>query len=668
MPYLDVALPVPLNQIFTYFHENADIPLSQGMRLLVPFGRRKMVGIVTKIHDQKPDIEIKKIETILDDQSHLSPSFLEWLDWASRYYFYPLGETLHTALPSSFYKPVSLKTLQQKKTRPRLTPPYPWHDKELTLTSPQQKILETLLKKKSENQNVLLHGITGSGKTEIYLELIETVLKEGKQVLFLVPEIGLTPQIEARFEKRFSGQMGLYHSELTENQKLSIWFQTHQEKLKLVVGTRSALFLPFQNLGLIVIDEEHDTSYKQEERFCYHARDLALVRAKMEKAFVVMGSATPSFESYINALNGKYALLHLKERPTGAKLPQIDIVDMNAEKRQANNPMLLSRKLLESIGVTLQKKEQTLILLNKRGFARTVLCNECGKTVGCPNCSVNLVLHKQNKKLLCHYCNYQDELPQTCPACKAPRLTWLGFGTETVENELTACFIKARIARLDRDTTKKRGSLVHILNDLKNHKIDILVGTQMLAKGHDIPNVTLVGILGTDSGLGLPDFRASERNFQLITQVAGRSGRAEKNGFVILQSFNPNHDSILLACQHDFENFFKKESLLRRELGYPPYGRMAMIRFSTNQAKKMDAFLSQLHMHLKTLPLKPATILGPAPSPLEKIKGQHRVHLLIKAPQAMTLHQAIAKVENLLQKMGPSGLKWAIDVDPLAML
>jgi len=673
MKYAEVAIPVPLPTTFTYKIPE-EIKPKVGARVQVPFGRRKQIGIVVHLHQKKPERKLKEIELLLDEKPFFNSFFLEWLVWASRYYLTPLGEVLASALPSSLSKIKTATKIDQKKARKSPLVDHWVYKKEVTLYPQQQKVLDSLIQQAHKKSFFpsLLFGITGSGKTEIYLRFIEQILKEGKEVIFLVPEIGLTPQIVSQLQHVFGDKLALYHSGLTENQRLKEWMRAQKGEVSIMVGTRSALFTPFNNLGAIILDEEHDASYKQEERFRYHARDLALMRGKIEGISVIMGSATPSLESFQNVKEGKYHLYSLPERATPAPLPEVKLIDLAAQKRQTGSPLALCQELHHAIKKTLQKKEQVLILLNRRGFARCFFCLKCEQSFVCPNCSVSFIYHKKDKSLLCHYCDTKIPLPKKCPSCHSVKVTLLGLGTETVEEELHDFFPSARIARLDRDAVQKKGVLLQTLKDLKDGKIDILVGTQMIAKGHDIPQVTLVGVVGSDAGLGVPDFRASERTFQLLTQVAGRAGRGEKPGRVIIQTYAPNHYSIQLACKQDYEAFFEKEIEFRRELGYPPAGRLIQFRFSSTNPKKLEEGMSRL---AKELPhgknrkfLGELSLLGPSPSPLEKIRGRFRWQLLMKGKKVSQLQKGAYHLTHLCEKIDLSGVKWAVDVDPIGML
>ncbi|MBI2339893.1 MAG: primosomal protein N' [Deltaproteobacteria bacterium] len=673
MNYADVWLPLPLPHPFTYIIPPG-LSVVPGHLVEVSLGRRHVVGVIGFLHEKAghqvaTDKEIKEIIRLLDSRPVVTESMFECLNWASRYYMTPLGEVLSTALPSALYR---RRRTDSKKEPTIRQSPFAEHwetEKEVSLNAEQEAVYQALAEKADARvfHPALLFGITGSGKTEIYLKLLQQVLLKSKTALFLVPEIGLTPQVVARFRQVFGEKLALYHSGLTENQRLHEWRRCLEGSARVVVGTRSALFAPLASLGLIIIDEEHDASYKQEERFRYHARDLGLVRGKIENAVVLLGSATPSLESFSNARAGKYRLFTLRERPTQAVTPQIRLIDMAAYKRQTKSVLSLCSEMHEAIAETLRRKEQALVLINRRGFASSFFCLACEKSHLCPNCSVSLTYHRHNKQLLCHYCAFETKLPSICPSCGSRETTLLGLGTETVEEELKTWFPRARLSRLDRDSTQKKGYLLQTLKRMKEGKIDILVGTQMVAKGHDIPNVTLVGVLGIDAGLGLPDFRAAEKSFQLLTQVAGRAGRAEKPGRVIVQTFAPDHFSIQCACRNDYERFFEQELSFRREAGYPPEARLIQFRFSSANEKRLIDFMRCLKVHLDHMAGGPAA-LGPSKAPIEKIRGRFRWQVLLKGKNRDAVQKGASRIAAFAGSNIPSGVQWAVDVDPISML
>lgn len=669
--FAEIAFPLAVNQNFTYAIPK-EFSIAPFIRVTIPFKNKKKVGFVAATHDQKPKgFEVKKIDSLLDEKPLLTQNYFSWLTWASRYYFCPFGEVLASALPSGLFQPLSLNDLCKKRTKEAVLAHHWTSHEKIILNSRQQNVLEELLKLHQSNFVALLHGITGSGKTEVYLRFAEHILQQNRQVLILVPEIGLTPQMIARFRAVFGENISVFHSQLTENQRLKEWLKTQRGEINLMIGTRSALFAPFNNLGVIIVDEEHDSSYKQQERFRYHARDLAIVRGKIENFPVILGSATPSLESFNHAKEGKYLYFHLPERAGLGKPPQIQLIDMAALKRQSNSPLILSPPLRKAIEENLEKKEQTLILMNRRGFASSAFCLGCQQVITCLHCSVSMTYHKTKGILRCHYCDAGLPLPKKCPHCHENQITLLGFGTQTIEEELATSFSKARITRLDRDSTQKKGTLVKILKQLKDHQIDILVGTQMLAKGHDIFRVTLVGVVGIDAGLYIPDFRASERSFQLLMQVAGRAGRGSLPGKVLVQSFAPQHYSIQLACNQNYEAFFDQELKLRKELGYPPLGRLIQFRFFSPHQNELKNWIFQLekrvHLLKKKLPLG-VVVLGPAPTFIEKLRGKFYWQLLLKAPNSSLVQQAAYRLMDDIHLLEDKRIKWNVDVDPIDMV
>ncbi len=479
-------------------------------------------------------------------------------------------------------------------------------------------------------QTFLLHGVTGSGKTEVYLTAIETVLAEGRSALLLVPEIALTPAMAGQFFSRFGDRVAILHSAFTDVERTDQWRRIRSGAASVVVGTRSGVFAPVRNLGLIVVDEEHDGSYKQEENPRYNGRDVAIVRAQNAGACVVLGSATPSLESRYNAERGKYTLLELPGRVEQRPMPRVELVDMRQEFLETRKQDTFSRKLLEALGLRLENGEQTIVLLNRRGFSSFVACRSCGERVQCINCSLTLTFHKRDRRLLCHYCGYAEKVPEICPKCSSQHIYFLGMGSERVEEELHRAFPTARIARLDRDTVTGKRQYETILNDFREGNYDMLVGTQMIAKGHDIPNVTLVGVVSADIGLGMPDFRAAERTFQLLTQVAGRAGRGNVPGIVLVQTINPDHYAVRLAAAQDYQAFYEKELNFRRMMHYPPFSAMANILVRSEKKEMAMRMSSELGM-LLTPPPEKLRVMGPAEAPVPRLKNEYRYQFLIKA-------------------------------------
>jgi primosomal protein N' (replication factor Y) len=514
----------------------------------------------------------------------------------------------------------------------------------------------------------LLHGVTGSGKTEIYLRLAERVCRAGRRVLLMVPEIALTPSVAALFRGTFGSRVAIQHSALSDGERHDQWHRIRRGDVDIVVGTRSAVFAPLDRLGLVIVDEEHDSSYKQEETPRYHGRDVAILRASRARALVILGSATPSMESYQNAVAGKYARVTLERRVLDRPLAAVRLVNMRAEYAEEGPDTVISRDLVAAIGDRLGRREQVLVLLNRRGYSTAVFCRQCGDTFECPNCSVSLTVHtaRNGWKARCHYCNYSLTVPKVCRACAAPYLEHTGFGTERVEEHLRERFPDARIGRIDRDSVRRKGALTQLLSTFAAGELDVLVGTQMIAKGHDFPCVTLVGVISADVGLGIADFRASERTFQLLTQVAGRAGRGERSGEAIVQTLYPEHYSIQLACRQDYPAFFEREIAYRRGMRYPPF--LALIN-GVVRGRSFDEAMEHAREIVRRL--EPATaagtftILGPAPAPLGRLRGEHRVQFFLKGSRRADMRQALMEV---VAAMPDIRRRLTIDVDPLSVL
>jgi primosomal protein N' (replication factor Y) (superfamily II helicase) len=512
----------------------------------------------------------------------------------------------------------------------------------------------------------LLHGVTGSGKTEIYIRLATAARESGRRVLMLVPEIALTPVAAFLFRNAFGERVAIQHSGLSDGERHDQWQRIRRREIDVVVGTRSAVFAPLDNVGLIVVDEEHDASYKQEESPRYNGRDVAIVRAQRAGALVVLGSATPSMETYHNAMTGKYQRIVLERRVLDRPLASVRVVDMREEYATEGPDTILSRALRDGIRDRLERKEQALVLLNRRGFATAVFCRQCAGTIDCPNCSVSLVVHGEGnaRRARCHYCNFTSRVPPACPLCAGPYLEQAGFGTERVEAELRQACPDARVARLDRDAIRRKGSLASLLSRFRDGTIDVLVGTQMIAKGHDFPRVTLVGVISADVGLGLADFRASERTFQLLTQVAGRAGRGEQPGEAIVQTLYPDHYSIRLACRQDFPAFYEREMMFRKAMRYPPVISLvnAVVRSRTFAGAMDDAAGIVAALRRSDGNLR---ILGPAPAPLGKLRGEYRAQLLIKGTNRKRIREA---VQTALAARSDLQRRVVVDVDPLSVL
>ena len=556
-------------------------------------------------------------------------------------------------------------------------------DPSRTLTTEQAAAFDELasLADAAEFKVALLHGVTGSGKTEIYLRLADRVCRAGRQVLLMVPEIALTPSVAGLFRSAFGGRVAIQHSALSDGERHDQWQRIRRGDVDVVVGTRSAVFAPLPRLGLIVVDEEHDSSYKQEESPRYHGRDVAIVRASREKALVVLGSATPAMETYQNAVAGKYAHVSLERRVLDRPMASVRLVNMRDEYASEGPDVVISRALADAVANRLARQEQVLVLLNRRGYATAVFCRQCGDTFECPNCSISLTVHRARGqgaghergrenapvwRARCHYCNYSMTIPKQCRKCAAPYLEHAGFGTEKVQEHLQALFPDARIGRVDRDSVRRKGALTSVLSRFASGELDALVGTQMIAKGHDFPRVTLVGVISADVGLGLADFRAGERTFQLLTQVAGRAGRGERTGEAIVQTLYPEHYSIQLACRQDYAAFFEKEIAFRRGMRYPP---MVALINTVVRGRTFDEAMGTATDIVRNLEAAAATagfiMLGPAPAPLTRLRGEHRVQFFLKGTRRTDMRNALRTV---LLAMPEVRKRVTVDVDPLSVL
>ncbi len=514
---------------------------------------------------------------------------------------------------------------------------------------------------------VLLHGVTGSGKTEIYLQAIHLVLERGQSAIMLVPEISLTPQTVERFKSRFAAtqhEVAVLHSHLSEGERHDEWHRIREGRARIVIGARSAIFAPCENLGLIVVDEEHDNSYKQEETPRYHGRDIAVLRASMEKCAVLLGSATPSLESFHNAQLGKYELLRMTTRVDDKKMPYIRVIDLRMESKK--HGAILSERLITAINARLAKREQTILFLNRRGFSTSLICPACGHVCECPNCSVALTFHRAAGRIVCHICGYQAVAPGKCPACAAPGIKYSGTGTEKVEDAVAKLFPTAVVMRMDADSMQRRDAYRETLGAFRTGKIDILVGTQMIAKGLHFPNVTLVGIVNADLGLHMPDFRAGERTFQLLTQVAGRAGRGDVEGEVFVQSFTPFHSAIQFARHHDFDGFWEAEIQHRRDYDQPPFTHLVLIVIRSAHQQRASFSAETLHRRLSEAPPPGVTLSEPAPAPLEKSHGSFRFHLMLRSRAVLRLSRHVRAV---LEKLTfPDDVFVTVDVDAFHLL
>jgi primosomal protein N' (replication factor Y) len=541
--------------------------------------------------------------------------------------------------------------------------------KPLPLTSSQQTAIGPILNAIETNKHevFLLYGVTGSGKTEIYLQSIQEVIEKGQEAIVLVPEISLTPQMVNRFKGRFGDLVAVLHSGLSAGEKYDEWRKIQRKEVKVAVGARSAIFAPFENLGIIIIDEEHETSYKQEEMPRYHARDVAIKRAETFNCPVVLGSATPSLESFARAQKKVYHLLSLPSRMNNQALPSVEIIDMREELRNGNRSMF-SRKLFEMLKDRIEKGQQSVLFLNKRGHSSFVMCRDCGYVMNCPNCDISLTYHRVNEQMKCHYCGHESHVPKQCPECSSDYIRYFGTGTQKVEDELGKILPEARVIRMDVDTTGRKGSHERLLTDFQNGRADILLGTQMIAKGLDFPNITLVGVLSADTMLHLPDFRASEKTFQLLTQVSGRAGRHELPGEVIIQTYTPEHYSVELAGTQDYDLFYQREMMIRKTHHYPPFYYLSLITVSHDQLMTVVSATEKIVNYVRSQVSKDAVILGPAASPIPRINNRYRYQCLIKYKREPNLTKMLKTILDQYQKDTKSGLMVSIDVNPFILM
>lgn len=540
-----------------------------------------------------------------------------------------------------------------------------------TLTSAQTSVLQQIEKQMTTGaySAFLLHGVTGSGKTEIYMRAMSKALSLGRSAMMLVPEIALTPVFSRRLRARFGDQVAIFHSSLQKGERFDEWTRVKNGDARVVIGTRSAVFAPVKNLGLIVVDEEHESSYRQQESPYYNARDVAIVRAQKESATVVLGSATPSLESFHNARKGKYHLVALPERINARPMATARIIDMRNVFARHGKPRVFSDELLEAIRETRERGEQSIILLNRRGYSSFILCRSCGETVQCPNCDVTLTYHRSERVIVCHYCNHRQAVPRVCPSCGKKYIYYVGEGTEQLEEMLKLLFPSLRVARIDRDTTARRKVFEQSLADFSAGRIDTLVGTQMLAKGHDFPNVTLVGVVSVDVGLALPDFRSAERTFQLITQVAGRAGRGDRPGRVLIQTYHPYHYALRHACAQDYQGFYDEELRYRQNHSYPPFVALASLLVHGPDLGRVRSDSLELRKQLDVANQeRNCRILGPAPAPLSRLKGEHRFQMLIKSRSRKHLREV---ADAALKAAADGGINMRtvnLEIDPVSIM
>lgn len=631
LSYYNVAINVPLNKLFTYHFQKTLVP---GTLVRAPLGpkTRQVKGVVMEEVPAPSDFKTKTLipnpqKTNSHPQVSLHPHLLTWAQWLSRYYCHPIGQILSLFHPPL---PAPLKTLSSPSDPENL-------ESDFSLSSEQRHVFEPIKNSLESFQVHLIHGVTGSGKTEIYLQLIREVLKKDLQVLVLVPEISLTPQLESRFKKRFGTlQMTTIHSQITPRKKTDAWYDIALNRKKILIGARSALFTNFSNLGLIVIDEEHDSSFKQDEQFKYHGKDAAIMLAQIWKCPIILGSATPSLESWHHTQKGKFVYHHISQKVFKQSFPQVTLVDLKSAPRFKDDYFWYSQALHEALCRHLNKNQQVALFLNQRGRAQSIQCMSCGHKIKCPHCDITLTQHGL-RDLLCHYCGHFEKFKNFCPQCQSSQLMPLGLGTEKVEEVIQAHFPNSRIIRADRDTIGNRKDMEAFVEDVENERAQILIGTQMIAKGLDFPKLSFVGVLLADVGLNVPDFRSTERIFQLICQVSGRAGRRQGlQSEVIIQTFNPQHIVFQKALHHDYKGFAELEIQEREVFNYPPFTRIASLRVQGPQIASVEKACQWVLQKAQTLKshsnaYDQIELLGPTPAPIHKIKNTYRNLFLLKS-------------------------------------
>ncbi len=665
MPFAHVALPLPVRQTFLYRVPEALVPRAvPGAQVSVPFRGRARRGFVVALSATCELEKVSDLAAVLPVPP-LSKHLLELARWIAEYYLAPLGEVLAAALPGGLEGFARSRARRGAAEEPVMTLPLP---ERVRLTSGQAAAVREVVAAVARGgfAPVLLHGVTASGKTEVYLRAAHAAREAGGQTLVLVPEVALGSQVVAAFRRRFSARIGVLHSYLTVGERRRNWELASRGALDVVVGARSAVFAPLPNLRLIVVDEEHEPAYKQSEMLRYHGRDVAVRRAQLLGIPVVLGSATPSLESLANAARGKYRLLRLPRRVDSRPMPVVRVVDL---RRDSAGDELLSRPLRQAIAERLERREQTVLFLNRRGHSHYTQCRACGFTPECPNCEITLTLHLAPSEWRCHYCDHRQPASARCPSCQAPMLRFAGAGTQRAEREIAAAFPAARLLRLDTDVARVPGSTHAVLAAFARGEADVLLGTQMIAKGLDFPRVTLVGVLDADVALHLPDFRAAERTFQLLVQVSGRAGRGPVAGEVFVQTCTPDHHAVAAAALNDERMFLDRELGQRREAGYPPFRRLATVLFSGTDEGEVEAAATRVRERIEA-PAGTAGVelLGPAPQALARLKGRHRWHLLLKATSATRLRGLVAHALEQADAARLKGVKVMADVDPVEVL
>ncbi|MBU2591052.1 MAG: primosomal protein N' [Nitrospinota bacterium] len=731
--FAEIAFDLPLAGTFTYIIPEEMISSAKpGVRVVAPFGRRKLVGYIISLKDSSEFPNPKEIVKLLDPEIVIPAGIIDLATWISNYYICTLGEALGAALPFwGDIKEVSIysltpkgdkelyggkitdevdaqmlqyladngpaergslerkvnginprtvndlkkrgllkvsKEIVTKKAREKNRDTAPIVEGKIKLTSTQKGLLDTIVSAldSAEGETYLLQGVTGSGKTEVYIRSAAEAVARGRNVIILVPEISLTVQMVDRFISRFGDKVALLHSGLTPVEKYLEWLRILSGEAKIAIGARSAIFAPFEDVGLIVVDEEHDSSYKQEETPRYNARDLAVVRGRKGKGVVLLGSATPSLESYNNVLTGRYKSLTLPERIDGSGMPKTLVTDLRKAEMEGHITADLKGKIEER----LSRGEQTLLFLNRRGTAPFIQCTDCGYVWRCANCDISLTYHRQGNLGICHYCGFEETIADKCPECKGDKISLKGVGTQMLEEEIVALFPKARVARLDRDSSRKAGEIERIFERLRTGDIDILIGTQMISKGHDYPNITLVGVILADSMLNIADFRSTERTFQQIVQVSGRGGRGAKEGEVVIQTYSPDHYSIVFATSNSDAQFYERELSFRKELLYPPFARIIGIRIESIDEKKCRGETARLSRIVDAVISrnKGVTKLGPAQALVYRVQNRYRWQIVLKGEDIKPLHSVVRESIHRWEEGSAGTVRLVVDVDPLNLV
>lgn len=658
-----IIIKTPLWRDFDYIippdPQFTDIAI--GCRVVAPFGKRKVVGVVADLldHSELDPQKLKPLTDLLDQTPIYNESLLKLCSWASSYYHHPLGEVVFGVFPKKLRQ---LRAVPVPSTEHHMLSGDAMAADPLTLTQAQQHAIDAIDASADQFNCLLLHGVTGSGKTEVYLQAIAKCIARGQQALVLVPEISLTPQTVKRFQQRFKVPIAAMHSGLKDSERLHSWFAALQGEAPIIIGTRLAVFAPLKNLGMIIVDEEHDASFKQQSGFRYSARDVAIMRGYLQKIPVVLGSATPSLESLHNAWQDRYCYLSLPQRAGNAKPPKVQLIDIKQQSLKAG----LSAELLAKMKQHLEQNGQVLLFLNRRGYAPVLMCHHCGATMQCRHCDAFLTYHQSQRKLQCHHCDFVTACPRVCNHCHQAELLPIGLGTERIEEELKQLFPEYQSLRIDRDTTRKKGALENLLEDAHNHRAHILVGTQMLAKGHHFSNLTLVAIVDADSGLYSTDFRGLERLAQLLIQVAGRAGREQALGEVLIQTHHPEHPMLQCLLQEGFTAFAKQLVEQRQAAQLPPCVHMAVFRSEAVDEVSAKNFLSQLKQRLLAHKAPSMTVLGPVESPMARRAGKFRAQLWLQTTHRQQLQQLLATTlqEDWL-KRGKHKVHWSLDVDPV---